>query len=77
MNAFLQKGEFFDFNEFDSIARFAGTHPAVMGNRLQRKNWDLQLDPSRKKFSLKNKLLYLIEKITGKRLFTYTNYKLI
>lgn len=77
MNAFMQKGEFFDFNEFDSIAKFTGTHPAVMNNRLQRKNWDLQLDPSKKKFSFKNKLLYLIEKLTGKRLFTYTNYKII
>jgi hypothetical protein len=77
MNAFMQKGEFFDFNEFDSIARFEGTHPTVMNKRIQRKNWDIQLDPSRKKFSFKNKLLYLIEKATGKRLFTYTNYKII
>lgn len=77
MNAFMQKGEFFDFNEFDSIARFNGTHPTVMNKRIQQKNWDIRLDPSRKKFSLKNKLLYLIEKITGKRLFTYTNYKII
>ena len=77
MNAFLQRGEFFDFNEFDSIARFTGTHPTVMNERIRRKNWDLQLDTSRKKFSLKNKLLYWIEKATGKRLFTYANYKII
>ncbi len=77
MNAFLEKGEFFDFNEFDSVARFQGTHPSVMLNRIQRKNWDVKLDTSRKNFSFKNKLLYLIEKATGKRLFTYTNYKIV
>ncbi len=77
MNAFMQKGEFFDFNEFDSIAKFDQTHPAVMMDRIKRKNWDIRLDPSKKKFSFKNKLLYLIERTTGKRLFTYTNYKLI
>ncbi|HEY0680510.1 MAG TPA: glycosyltransferase family 2 protein [Chitinophagaceae bacterium] len=77
MNAFLQKGEFFDFNEFDSVARFQGTHPAVMHERIHRKNWDVKLDTSRKNFSLKNKLLYWVEKLTGKRLFTYANYKII
>jgi hypothetical protein len=77
MNAFLQSGEFFDFNEFDSVARFEGTHPAVMEDRLRRKNWDLKLDTSKKKFSFRNKLLYWIEKITGKRLFTYANYKIV
>jgi len=77
MNEFLQRGEFFDFNEFDSIARFTETHPSVMKDRLARKNWNLELDTSQKKFSFKNKLLYWIEKATGKRLFTYANYKII
>ena len=77
MNAFLEKGEFFDYNEFDSVAKFTATHPAVMHDRIRRKNWNLQLDTSRKNFSLKNKVLYWIEKATGKRLFTYTNYKII
>jgi hypothetical protein len=77
MNAFLQKGEFFDFNEFDSVARFQETHPHVMLDRIQTKNWDVKLDTSRKNFSSKNKLLYWIEKATGKRLFTYTNYRIV
>ena len=77
MNAFLEKGEFFDYNEFDSVAKFTATHPAVMHDRIRRKNWNLQLDTSRKNFSLKNKVLYWIEKATGKRLFTYSNYKII
>lgn len=77
MNAFLEKGEFFDYNEFDSVAKFTDTHPAVMQDRIRRKNWNLQLDTSRKNFSFKNKILYAIEKVTGKRLFTYTNYKIV
>lgn len=77
MNAFLEKGELFDFNEFDSVARFTGTHPVVMQGRIRRKNWNLQLDTSRKNFSFKNRILYWIEKATGKRLFTYTNYRIV
>jgi hypothetical protein len=77
MNEFLQSSDFFDFNEYDSVARYQQTHPAVMKDRITRKNWNLQLDTSKKNFSFKNRVLYWIEKLTGKRLFTYANYKLI
>lgn len=77
MNEFLQTSDFFDFNEYDSVARYQHTHPLVMKDRIQRKNWNLQLDTSKKNFSFKNRVLYWIEKLTGKRLFTYANYKLI
>lgn len=77
MNEFLQSSDFFDFNEYDSVARYQETHPVVMKDRIQRKNWNLQLDTSKKNFSFKNRMLYWIEKLTGKRLFTYANYKII
>jgi hypothetical protein len=77
MNEFLQSGEFFDFNEYDSVARYKETHPAVMKDRIHRKNWNLQLDTSKKNFSFKNRVLYWIEKLTGRRLFTYANYRII
>lgn len=77
MNEFLQSSDFFDFNEYDSVARYQDTHPVVMKDRIYRKNWNLQLDTSKKNFTFKNRVLYWIEKLTGKRLFTYTNYKLI
>jgi hypothetical protein len=32
---------------------------------------------SKKKFSFKNLVLYYFEKLTGKRLFDYENYKII
>ena len=77
MDAFLQSGQAFDFSEYDVLAKFTGTHPAVMNNRIQRKNWQLDLDVNKKKLSLKNKMLHWYEKKTGKRLFSFTNYRII
>jgi hypothetical protein len=77
MDAFLRSGEAFDFSDFDSLAKFTGSHPAVMEERIIRKNWNLQLDVGRNKLSFKNKLLQWIEKKTGKRLFSFTNYRII
>ena len=70
-------GEIFDFNKFDSLAPFTGDHPSVMKKRIQEKNWTIDLDISKKKFSLKEKLLYWYEKKTGRRLFDFRNYKII
>ena len=70
--------ELFDYgNDADSLQRFEGTHPSVMKKRIEEKNWDLQLDVSRKNMSLKDAMLYKIEKWTGKRLFDYQNYRII
>lgn len=68
----------FDFiNEIDSVKKFKGSHPAVMEERIRNKNWNLQLDTRKKRFSFKDTLLYRFEKLTGKRLFAYRNYKII
>lgn len=67
----------FDYGEVDSLAVFKGTHPAVMQERINKKNWQFSHDISRKKFSFKGNVLYWIEKLTGKRLFDYKNYKII
>lgn len=65
----------FDFmQDADSVEKFTGTHPAVMKKRIAEKNWDLHLDTHTKKFSLKEKILYRIEKWTGVRLFNFRNY---
>ena len=66
----------FDFlKDADSLARFKGSHPAVMQQRIAGKNWDANLDTSKKNFSFKDAVLYRIEKLTGKRLFSYKNYR--
>lgn len=77
MNAFLKSSDFFDYNDFDSLSKFEGTHPVVMQERISRKNWEIDLDIHQKKFSFKNRLLYWIEKMTGKRLFAFRNYKIV
>jgi hypothetical protein len=75
---FLTSSDFWDYNnDFDSLAKFTGTHPAVMQERIKNQNWKIQLDITKKRFSFKNRLLYFIEKTTGKRLFDYKNYKII
>lgn len=77
MDALIKSTDVFDFNEFDSLARFESTHPKVMENRIKNAGWKLDLDPTVKRFTFKDRLLYFIEKKTGKRLFAYTNYKVI
>jgi hypothetical protein len=76
--AFLQQEDVFDFeNKFDSLEKFKGTHPAVMQERVKNQHWKVEIDTSIKRFSFKNRLLYFIEKKTGKRLFGYRNYRLL
>ena len=70
-------GSSYDYSEIDSLELFKGTHPAVMQDRVKSKNWSFDFDISRKKFSLSKRILYWIEKMTGKRLFNYENYERI
>jgi hypothetical protein len=69
--------DYFDFNEYDSLEKFTDTHPSVMANRLAQKNWQVELDVTKKQFSFKEKFLYYFEKLTGIRPFDFRNYKLI
>ncbi|MEO5648186.1 MAG: glycosyltransferase family 2 protein [Chitinophagaceae bacterium] len=73
----LKPEDFFNYAEFDSLAAFTGTHPAVLQNRIEQKNWEINFDLSKKRFSFKDKLLYWFEKKTGIRLFDFKNYKII
>lgn len=73
----IAKNMEFDYSEIDSIELFKGSHPKVMMERINKANWKISLDPGRKKFKLKDRLLYWIEKKTGWRPGEYKNYKLI
>ncbi|MBC7851548.1 MAG: glycosyltransferase family 2 protein [Chitinophagaceae bacterium] len=75
-NAYVQAQSAFDFSDFDSLEKFKGTHPSVMHNRIHDKNWQVEIDVSQKKFTLKNRFLYWLEKKTGVRLFDFRNYRL-
>lgn len=67
----------FNYDEFDSLERFTGDHPQVMKKRISEKNWELSIDITQKRFTLKKWFLYLLEKYTGIRPFTFKNYELI
>lgn len=67
----------FDYSTIDSLEKFKETHPMVMQNRISNQSWEFQYDIKQKKLSFKNKVLYWIEKVTGKRLFVYKNYQII
>ncbi|HVA97923.1 MAG TPA: glycosyltransferase family 2 protein [Bacteroidia bacterium] len=64
----------FDYSQIDSLKKFEGTHPSIMEKRIKNKNWKFDFDPTKKKFSVKNKLLFFIEKTVGKRFGEYKNY---
>jgi uncharacterized protein (DUF427 family) len=73
----LRSDDFFDYDQFDSLRLFEGTHPSVLLDRIARQDWDISLDVSKKKFSLKDRLLYWFERKTGQRLFEFRNYRLL
>ncbi|GAA4458120.1 hypothetical protein GCM10023189_29910 [Nibrella saemangeumensis] len=67
----------FDYSGIDSLALFTGQHPLVMQDRINRADWNFQFDIRQKKLSIRNRLLALIEAVTGWRAGEYKNYKLI
>jgi len=69
-----QKEQFDFFKNVDSVSLFKGSHPAVMHKRIAEKNWHLNFDIHKKKFSFKDKILYRLEQILGIRLFRFRNY---
>jgi hypothetical protein len=73
----LNSGDLFDYNDFDSLKKFDGTHPAIMQQRIAAKNWNIQLDIKKKNLKWKDRFLLFIEKLTGRRLFDFRNYRLI
>jgi hypothetical protein len=77
MEKIIASPDFYDFSEFDSLERFTGSHPNVMLDRIERKNWVVDLDVSKKKLSFKKFVLYYFEKWTGIRPFDFKNYKII
>lgn len=77
VNKIKAEEDYFDYGNFDSLKKFTDTHPAVMRDRINQKNWHVELDITRKKMKLKYRVLQWIEHLTGKRLFTFTNHIII
>ena len=69
--------EEFDYNEVDKLDIFKGTHPAVMGEVIAKKDWEFKYNPGMKYTSLRHRILNKIEDWTDYRIGEYKNYKLI
>jgi len=74
---YMEQGDYFNFDDFDSLIQFTGTHPAVMQERIYKKNWEVKIDLSKKKFSRKDQFLYWFERKTGIRPFSFKNYRIL
>ena len=73
----IKKADEFDYSEVDALEKFNGTHPNVMIDRINRKNWQFDYDLSKKKYSTKDIIRKIGEKLTGKIIGEYKNYKII
>jgi glycosyltransferase involved in cell wall biosynthesis len=69
--------EKFDYSGIDSLDKFEKTHPAVMQERIRKKNWHFEFDPTKKQWSLPTRILHTVERKTGWRIGEYKNYKIV
>ncbi len=67
----------FDYTQINAVRKFAGSHPQIMKTLISRLNWHVEIDPSKAKFSLKERILFAFEKVFNYRLFEYKNYKVL
>lgn len=69
--------EGYAYREYDYLKPFTGTHPALMANAIAAQDWQFNYDPGRSNMKPKEHLLKWVEELTGKRLFTYKNYRIV
>jgi hypothetical protein len=61
----------------EPVMRFQGTHPAVMKDRIARKNWAFQPDESLRYASFKDWFKRTVARYTGWHPFEYRNYRIL
>lgn len=66
----------FDYSNIDLLQKFEGSHPKVMLKRIAAMNWKFNFDPTEAKWTIKSRLLFWWETLTGRRPFEYRNYKI-
>lgn len=71
------KADKYDYQAgIDALSKFEGTHPAVMIDRIHRKNWQFDYDISFNAISMKDRLKKFLAEKTGIEL-GYKNYQLL
>jgi glycosyltransferase involved in cell wall biosynthesis len=73
----LNTNQGFDYQDYDYLKVFKGEHPAVMKKIIEAQDWEFRYDPSRNDMSAKEKLMRMLERLTGKQFFIYKNYKIL
>jgi glycosyltransferase involved in cell wall biosynthesis len=69
--------EDYAFTLVNALQKFTGKHPQIMQQRIDNVKWIFKYNESKNKLSLKDHFKNWSEKILGKRLFDYKNYKII
>lgn len=69
----VAKANEFDYSGIDALEIFKGTHPAVMLNRISKKNWKFDYDIAFSKFGMKDKFKLFLKKYLGIEI-GYRNY---
>jgi hypothetical protein len=64
----------FTYNEVDAVKRFSGTHPVCMKELIKGISWKVNIDETKIKMKIKDRLLYAFEKLFEYRLFEYKNF---
>ncbi|MDI9357251.1 MAG: glycosyltransferase family 2 protein [Chitinophagaceae bacterium] len=65
----------FDYSHVHLLKKFTGTHPNVMFERINNKNWKFERDISQSKYTLKDRIKKFL-KLIGINTY-YRNYKII
>ena len=73
----IEKVEEFDYSKIDSLARYEGTHPKVMHDRISSADWSFDFDTTKNDLSLRNKLIKAVRRHTGWRIGEWKNHELI
>lgn len=71
------KSNQFDYSGIDSLSKFMDSHPLVMQERINSKNWKFTFDPTQNKLSFKLRFLKFVEEKTGWSIGEYRNYKIV
>ncbi len=68
----------FDYSKIDSLAKFKGSHPKVMHERIKEQNWKFEFDKTKAmRPSLRLRILNSIYQNTGIHIGEFKNYKRI
>lgn len=67
----------FIYENTQVLKPFVGQHPKVMAKRISELDWQFIYDRKNVKQNVKNIILDTYERLTGRRLFEFKNYKII